>query len=86
MEILTTFLMIIGTICAVCLIIIGFSNSFLEFEHTEFEHDFIETYKLDASKLRFIPRLFIMFFIFIIEYSYKLGVLLGRSLKFLIMK
>ncbi len=50
------------------------------------EYNFIEEYKSDASQFRFIPRLFIMFFIFIIEYSYKFGIKSSLFIKRLFIK
>lgn len=85
MEILMTFLFTVGVISFGCSSI-GFINVLFESNGSEFEYAFIETYKVDANKLRLLPRVIVMFFIFIIEYSYKLGVFLGKSLKFLIVK
>ena len=46
----------------------------------------INSLKQDVSKLRFLPRIICLFFIFIIEYSYKLGQTVGKFLKFLFVK
>jgi len=65
---------------------VGFLNVLFKNETDIEEHKFIEIYKLDADRFRFLPRIIFKFFIFFIEYSYKIGIFLGECLKFMFIK
>lgn len=84
MEILMSCLFTIAIISFGCSGM-GFFNVLFE-DSAEFEYNVIKNCKLDANKLRFLPRIIFKFFIFIIEYSYKFGIKSGNFLKFLFIK
>jgi hypothetical protein len=72
-------------------LVIGFVSSIhgffnIIFEDNKFAYKVIENYKLDVNKLRFLPRIIFIFFIFIIECSYNLGAICGKFLKILLVK
>ena len=75
---------------AICIILIGLCvvGGFMSILIDSYSDDamVINSLKQDVSKLRFLPRIICLFFIFIIEYSYKLGQTVGKFLKFLFVK
>lgn len=73
---LTTFLitvLIIGFACSG----MGFFNRIFG-DDTVFEYNVIQNLKKDVYKLRFLPRIICLFFIFIIEHSYNFGHTAGK--------